>query len=160
MADGESKGNKGRPRPLRHWLRHEATPLARIGSHSRHLGRLQRRLQARLPDTLLGRWRLADVGAQTVTLVADTPAWAAALRFQQTLILGELGRLTGTRPRQCRVIVDPPRLRRAGPGREPVSDETLNHLRRFAESQADPALRTSLERLSRHIADRQQGGGD
>jgi hypothetical protein len=135
-------------------LRSDAGTLTRVLGHARNLDRLQRQLQKRLPDTLAGRWRVAAIDSGELTLMAPTPTWAANLRFQQTLILREVRALTGFRPRRCRVLVDPPRLKPAPSPRQTPSRETVAQLSETAASQPDDRLRASLERLASHLAQR------
>jgi len=145
-----------RARPLRHWMRQGAGSLQRIRGHARNLNRLQRDLQRRLPDTLAGHWRLAAVSATEVTLMAPTPAWAATLRFQQTLVLREVSKLTGVKPKRCRVVVDPPVRSSPATLRQTPSREVVAQLGEAAASQSDERLRASMERLARHLARRHE----
>lgn len=151
MFEQSQRQSGYRARPLRHWLRRETGTLTRVLSHARNLDRLQRQLQRRLPDTLAGRWGIAAIDADELTLMAPTPAWAASLRFQQNLILKEVRGLTGFKPRRCRVLVDPPRLRPDPPPRHTPSRATVQQLRESAASQSDDRLRASLERLAGHL---------
>ncbi len=144
-------------RPLRHWLRREATTLSQIHGHARNLNRLQRDLQRRLPDTLAGRWRLAAVSPDAITLMAATPAWAATLRFQQTLIKREVQKLTGLKPRQCRVTIEPPRQAAQTTPRHTPSQAVIQQLGEAAACQPDERLRAAMERLASHLGSRHSG---
>lgn len=156
--DGEMKRG-GRPRPLRGWLRGRDRVLDRIGERSRELGRLQRRLQHALPESAAGRWQLAAVDRETLTIVAESPAWASQLRFRQSALLAAVQQIAGFRPPRCRITVNPPRLGGRRRDRAHLSNETMKHLRQFADTQDDNRLRESLLRLaSRGTAGR--GDGD
>lgn len=141
-------------RPLRHWMRRDSGDLTRLLSHARNLDRLQRQLQRRLPDTLAGRWQLAAISGEALTLMAPTPAWAANLRFQQSVILREVCALTGVQPKRCRVLVDPPRHARESSPRQTPTRDTVAQLQEAAASQSDDRLRASLERLAGRLARR------
>jgi hypothetical protein len=141
-------------------LRRESTTLSQIHGHARNLNRLQRDLQRRLPDNLAGRWRLAAVTPESITLMAATPAWAATLRFQQTLVLRTVKQLTGLKPRRCRVVVDPPRQGAQPAPRHTPSPAVIEQLGEAAACQSDPRLRDAMERLANRLATRRSNGGD
>lgn len=154
MTEQDGPGRSRGARPLRQWLRRESGDLTRLLGHARNLDRLRRQLQRRLPDTLAGRWQVAAINSEELTLMAPTPAWAASLRFQQTLVLRETRALTGLQPRRCRVLVDPPRSKPEPRPRQTPSRATVDRLQEAAAEQPDDRLRASLERLADHLARR------
>ncbi|MGH8570110.1 MAG: DciA family protein [Gammaproteobacteria bacterium] len=117
------------------------------------LRRLDAVIQAAMPDELRAHWRIGRQTAGTLTLFADSPVWAARLRY---LAPGLIQRLAGrpgaaaVRAIRVRVLVAgavTPSVKRAGTAiSRPVSD----YLRQAAEGFGDARLRTVLLNLSRH----------
>jgi len=116
------------------------------------LRRLDAVIQAAMPDELRAHWRIGRLTAGTLTLFADSPVWAARLRYVAPVLIGRLaGRPGGPAIQAIRVrvlitgAVVP--VKRAGTAiSRPVSD----YLRQAADSCADARLRTVLLNLSRH----------
>ncbi|MGH8479149.1 MAG: DciA family protein [Gammaproteobacteria bacterium] len=119
----------------------------------RDLQRLEAVIQAAMPDELRDHSRIGRLTAGTLTLFADSPVWAARLRY---LAPGLIERLAGrpgaaaVRAVRVRVLVTgarAPSVKRAGTAiSRPVSD----YLRQAAEGFGDARLRTVLLDLSRH----------
>jgi hypothetical protein len=117
------------------------------------LRRLDAVIQAAMPDELRAHWRIGRLTAGTLTLFADSPVWAARLRYVAPVLIERLaGRPGGSAIQAIRVRVlvtgaVVPSVKRAGTAiSRPVSD----YLRQAADSCGDARLRTVLLNLSRH----------
>ncbi|MGH8471909.1 MAG: DciA family protein [Gammaproteobacteria bacterium] len=122
------------------------------------LKRLDAVIQAAMPDELRAHWRIGRLTAGTLTLFADSPVWAARLRYLAPVLIERLaGRPGAAAVRAIRVrvlvtgapsvITGTPSAKRAGTAiSRPVSD----YLRQAAEGCGDTRLRTVLLNLSKH----------
>jgi hypothetical protein len=121
------------------------------------LRRLDAVIQAAMPDELRAHWRIGRLTAGTLTLFADSPVWAARVRYVAPVLIERLaGRPGAAAVRAIRVrvlvpgalyiVTGAPSVRRAGRVSRPVSD----YLRQAAEGCGDARLRTALLNLSRH----------
>ena len=117
------------------------------------LKRLDAVIQAAMPDELRAHWRIGRLTAGMLTLFADSPVWAARLRYVAPALIERLaGRPGAAAVRGIRVrVLMPgavaPSVKRAGTAiSRPVSD----YLRQAADSWGDARLRTVLLNLSRH----------
>ena len=61
--------------------------LADLCQRGRHLQRLDKKLKRRLDPGLQDYFELANIRGDVVVLLAESPAWAARLRYQVPLIL-------------------------------------------------------------------------
>jgi Dna[CI] antecedent DciA-like protein len=116
------------------------------------LRRLDAVIHAAMPDELRAHWRIGRLTAGTLTLFADSPVWAARLRYLAPVLIERLaGRPGAAAVRAIRVrVLMPgavaPSVKRAGTAiSRPVSD----YLRQAADSCGDARLRTVLLNLSR-----------
>lgn len=116
------------------------------------LRRLDAVIQAAMPDELRAHWRIGRLAAGTLTLFADSPVWAARLRY---LAPGLIERLAGrpgaaaVRAIRVRVLVTgavTPSVKRAGTA---ISRPVSYYLRQAADSCGDARLRAVLLNLSR-----------
>ncbi|MBA2593426.1 MAG: DUF721 domain-containing protein [Pseudomonadota bacterium] len=117
------------------------------------LRRLDAVIQAAMPEELRAHWRIGRLTAGTLTLFADSPVWAARLRYLAPVLIERLaGRPGGPAIQAIRVRVlvtgaVVPSVKRAETAiSRPVSD----YLRQAADSCGDARLRTVLLNLSRH----------
>jgi hypothetical protein len=127
------------------------------------LKRLDAVIQAAMPDELRAHWRIGRLTAGTLTLFAESPVWAARLRYLAPVLIERLARrpgdsVTSTGAIQAirvrvlvtgtpSVITGTPSVKRAATAiSRPVSD----YLRQAAEGCGDTRLRTVLLNLSRH----------
>lgn len=122
------------------------------------LRRLDAVIQAAMPDELRAHWRIGRLTAGTLTLFAESPVWAARLRY---LVPGLIERLAGrpgaaaVRAIRVRVLVTgapsvvtgTPSVKRTGPA---ISRTVSDYLCQAADSCGDARLRTVLLDLSRH----------
>ncbi|RFA30330.1 hypothetical protein CAI21_06905 [Alkalilimnicola ehrlichii] len=92
------------PRRLTQWLRQTGGGTsAKILNQASRLAQLTRTLERQLPTNLQGRWQLAKVEPGALVLVAESPAWAAQLRFAQHTLLETVEQALGFRPRTVQV---------------------------------------------------------
>src|SRR5690625_5272191 len=92
---------------LRWWLREDSAVLSRLVHYARASARLQRQLQATLPQEVAGRWRVARLDAQVLCLVTENPLWATQLRYRRTLLLRGAEAILGQRPQQLQIRIEP-----------------------------------------------------
>lgn len=140
------------PRPVRGWLSGlRAAGLGRALTRAVYLAELGQRLQKGLPESLAGRWQLADVGQEQLTVTVESAAWATQLRYTQTLLLDEAEKALGFRPRRLRIRagsyqpVPRPRLFPA----PTMSQDTIQLIGSVAQHTDDARLRDALARLAR-----------
>ncbi|MGD8843796.1 MAG: DUF721 domain-containing protein [Gammaproteobacteria bacterium] len=81
---------------------------SRLVSRARALMDLDAQLQHLLPDTLRPHCRLLAVNGTTLVLAADSPAWAARLRFHTHQLARQLTPPGGVKLRGIRIRVRPP----------------------------------------------------
>ncbi|MGQ0592833.1 MAG: DciA family protein [Gammaproteobacteria bacterium] len=117
------------------------------------LKRLDAVIQAAMPEELRAHWRIGRLTGGTLTLFADSPVWAARLRYLAPGLIERLaGRPGAVAVRGIRVkvlVIDAvtPSCKRATTAiSRPVSD----YLRQAAEGFGDARLRAALLNLSRH----------
>ena len=84
------------------------SPHARLLSRARALLQLESRLHALLPAPLTEHCRILSIRDTTLVLAADSPVWAARLRFHTPLLLKQLARIQAVRLRRVRIRVRPP----------------------------------------------------
>lgn len=143
-----------RPQRLRWWLREDNAVFSRIAHHARISSRLQRQLQAVLPQDLIGHWRVAKLDAQALCLVTENALWATQLRYRRTILLRGAEATLGQRPRQLRIQIEP--AISARPPRPPaqLSRAAAESLRQSAECMEQGPLREALLRLASRCADK------
>lgn len=88
---------------------------SRLVTQARALMALDAQLQQLLPDALRPHCRLLAVNGTTLVLAADSPAWAARLRFHTHQLVRELTPPGGVKLRGIRIRVRPPE--KSGPYR-------------------------------------------
>jgi hypothetical protein len=81
---------------------------SRLVSRARALMDLEAQLQHLLPDVLRPHCRLLAVNGTTLVLAADSPAWAARLRFHTHQLVRQLTPPGGVTLRGIRIRVRPP----------------------------------------------------
>ena len=84
---------------VRKLLGSSLTPLGRLMAAGRRLGIANDALDELLVEPLKGRVRIARASGETVTLVADSPAWSARARYLTKR--GNTAASTRIRPRFC-----------------------------------------------------------
>ena len=138
-------------------LRHEPGALGGTLKHAHQLQRLNLVLHEHLEPILATHCELANIRSNTVVIQADSPVWAAKLRYQIPMILELLNAtdlitdLTQTRLTQIQLRVQPAYQPYRGPisSGPHLSSDSAQLLKSVAETTADPRLKRALSRLSR-----------
>lgn len=116
----------------------------------RALAVLERQILSLLPPEFAPHCRVAGVTGGRLLLVADTPAWAARLRFQGTQLVQHLGRVGTVTVRTVQVRIIPPiDETRPAPRRIRLSAENARLLEQTAKGIRDARLAQALTRLAR-----------
>lgn len=105
-----------------------------------------------LDEPLKGRVSVAGVSAETLTLVAESPAWSSRARYLTPQILDHLrNRLENPRLARVRFVTRPTESSAAPPVRPPprLSRRSAKHLESVAQSSDNRALADALRRLAR-----------
>lgn len=107
-----------------------------------------------LPDSHRAHCRVANVRNHTLVLLADSPAWAARLRFHAPTILRKLELDHKLSLRRVQIRVDPEAVRapRRRVRRTGLSTHSGHLLRQAAQAVEDPQLKAALERLARRAS--------
>ena len=129
--------------------------------HARYLQHLNVVLAEHLDPTLAQHCQLANVRAETAVIQADSPVWAAKLRYQIPTILellntcGFIAKLTHTTLTHIQLRVRPAYQSYTGPtlGGPYLSPRSAELLRSVADTTPDPRLKRALSRLSRRQRD-------
>jgi hypothetical protein len=122
------------------------------------LRRLDAVIQAAMPDELRTHWRIGRLTAGTLTLFADSPVWAARLRYLAPVLIERLAgrpgrpaiqaiRVRVLMPGALYIVTGAPSVKRAGTA---ISRSVSDYLRQAADSCGDARLKTVLLNLSRH----------
>lgn len=125
-------------------------PAASLLARARSLASLQDRIRRLLPEPLGAHCTVSNLRRGTLSLTADSPAWAARLRFLAPQLQRQLG---SDRIRTVRVRVRPAAdAPRPGPParRARLSAGAGELVERTAARIEHPALRTALRRLAAH----------
>ncbi|UCC55332.1 MAG: DUF721 domain-containing protein [Gammaproteobacteria bacterium] len=125
--------------------------LSRLLGHARSLKKLDAELHDLIPPPLGDHCRILSIRDDTLVLAADSPVWAARLRFQATQLAKQLSDRRTVNLRTVRVRVRPPESRhKAPPARKhiPISRKNFHALRQAAREITDPGLRAALLRLA------------
>jgi hypothetical protein len=129
------------------------TEVARLLSRARALEKLDAELHDLVPPPLNDHCRILSVRDGTLVLAADSPVWAARLRFQSSQLVKQLSNARNVNLRTVRVCVRPPESRRAAtPARKriPVPRKHSHTLKQAAREVTDPGLRAALLKLASH----------
>jgi len=101
-----------------------------------------------LPAALRAHCRLANVREGTVVMTADSPVWAARLKYLGPTLLEQLRRGHGLEGKELRVRIAPAAVPETPPLRRPVMPAAAGDaLRSLAEHESDPDLAAALRRL-------------
>jgi hypothetical protein len=125
--------------------------VSRLMSHARALGKLDARLHELVPAPLNDHCRILSVRGDTLVLAADSPVWAARLRFQAAQLIKQLSEFKTVKLRTVRVRIRPPencRTMRIPRRQSTLSGETSRILGQAARDLSDPGLRAALLRLA------------
>ncbi len=143
---------------IRQLLGSTLTPLGRLMAAGRRLGLANDALDEFLGEPLKGRVSVARASGETLTLVAESPAWSARVRYLTPQILDHLrSRLDNPRLNRVQIVtrptespVDPPAR-----SRPQLSSRSAALLECVAQTSDNEALASVLKRLAGR-ADRQK----
>ena len=140
------------PRSTRKLLGQSSSRLKTIVSHSHQLQALTDVVHRHLDPQLVPHCEVANFRRDTLVLLAESPVWATRLRYHAPALVQQLrSERAFNGLTTVRVRVAP----RAGARNTPItlrpvmSAETAALIRESASSITDPALKSSLLRLSR-----------
>jgi hypothetical protein len=124
---------------------------SRLISQARTLMALEVLLQELLPEPLKTHCHLLAIRDETLVLAADSPVWAARLRFHAPQLVKQLSRNQTVKLRTIRIRVRPPERnvpeKCPGPMRQ-LSKNSTAALQQVAQNVSDPGLKTALLRLA------------
>jgi hypothetical protein len=137
---------------IRDLLSSPLSTIGRLAAVGRRLDAANHALEEVLEDPLKGHLRVAHMVGDTLTLVADSPAWSARARYQSPRILEHLRQRLGnpglarvqllTRPVEARSKPAPGKPRR-------LSGRAASLLESVAASTDNEPLSHALRRLAR-----------
>lgn len=124
---------------------------ARLVSQARYLQQLDEHCQALLPEPLQGHCRVLSLRDGTLVLAADSPVWAARLKFHASQLVKQLNRQQGVKLRTIRIRVRPPHrpMETVTPGTPfRLGRQGATAIRQAADCVSDPGLKSALLRLA------------
>jgi hypothetical protein len=124
---------------------------SRLVSQTRILIATESLLQELLPDPLKAHCHLLAIREETLVLAADSPVWAARLRFHAPQLVKQLKRSQTVKLRTIRIRVRPPERQIPAAPREATISRSKNStaaLQQVAQTVSDPGLKTALLRLA------------
>ena len=125
--------------------------LAGLLARSRELGKMDILLAALLPAPLNSHCRVLSIRNSILVLAADSPVWAARLRFQAPQLAKQIGQHLSGKSCKIHVRVRPPETALTPPPRKPgirPGIQGIAALQQAAQSISDPQLKTALLRLA------------
>jgi len=143
---------------VRQLLDSSLTPLGRLMTAGRRLNAANTALEEFLEEPLKGRVSVARAGRETLTLVAESPAWSARVRYLTPQILDHLRtRLENPRLRRVQIVTRPTETPAVAPPERPpqLSQHTAALIESVARNSDNEALASALMRLAGR-ADRQK----
>lgn len=124
---------------------------SRLVSQARALMALETLLQALLPEPLKAHCRLLAIREDTLVLAADSPVWAARLRFHAPQLVKQFNRNQTVKLHTFQIRVRPPERIVPTQRRQSMSRRSKNSttaLKQVAQTVSDPGLKTALLRLA------------
>ncbi len=143
---------------IRQLLGSSITPLGRLVAAGRRLAKANDALDEFLDEPLKGRVSVARASGETLTLVAESPAWSARVRYLTPQILDHLrSRLDDLGLNRVKIVTRPTELPADPPARPRprLSSRSAALLECVAKTTDNEALASVLERLAGR-ADRQK----
>ena len=140
---------------VRRLLGARLTPLGRLTAASNRLRAADRALDEVLSEPLKGRISVALVSGETLTLVAESPAWSARVRYLTPQILDHLrSRLDNPGLNNVQIVTRPTELPVDPPARPRprLSSRSAALLECVARTIDNEALASVLERLAGRAA--------
>jgi hypothetical protein len=129
----------------------ERSEISRLLSRARALGELDALVHGLIPSPLNAHCRVLAVRDDTLVVAADSPVWAARLRYQSSLLVKQLSGVSSVKLRTVQVRVRAPEQSPDGritPIRQPVSGRNSVALKQAARSVTDAGLKAALLRLA------------
>ena len=143
---------------VRQLLDSSLTPLGRLMTAGRRLNAANTALDEFLEEPLKGRVSVARAGRETLTLVAESPAWSARVRYLTPQILDHLrSRLENPRLHRVQIVTRPTETPAVAPPERPpqLSRHAAALIESVAKGSDSEALANALMRLAGR-ADRQK----
>lgn len=140
---------------VRQLLGNTLSPLGRLKAVSRRLDTANEALDEILDEPLKGRISVARASGETVTLVAESPAWSSRVRYLTPQILDHLRtRLSNPRLGRVKIVTRPTESPTPLPPRPAprLSDRSAALIESVAHSSDNQALTASLLRLARRAS--------
>jgi len=129
----------------------ERSEISRLLSRARALGELDAQVHELIPPPLNAHCRVLAVRDDTLVVAADSPVWAARLRYQSSQLVKQLSGVSSVKLRTVQVRVRASEQspdRRITPIRQPVSGRNSMALKQAARSVTDAGLKAALLRLA------------
>lgn len=136
---------------IRQLLGSSLTPLGRLMAAGRRLGIANDALDEFLDEPLKGRVSVARASGETLTLVAESPAWSARVRYLTPQILDHLrSRLDNPRLNRVQIVTRPTESPADPPARPRprLSSRSAALLECVAKTSGNEALASVLKRLA------------
>ena len=137
---------------IRQLLGSSLTPLGRLTAAARRLGAANTALDEFLDEPIKGRVSVARADRETLTLVAESPAWSARVRYLTPQILDHLrGRLDNPRLNRVQIVTRPTETPVEAPVRRgpQLSEAAAAVIESVAKSSQNEALADALMRLAK-----------
>lgn len=129
----------------------ERSEISRLLSRARALGELDALVHELTPSPLNAHCRVLAVRDDILVVAADSPVWAARLRYQSSQLVKQLSGVSSVKLRTVQVRVraseQSPECR-ITPIRKPVSGRNSMALKQAARSVTDAGLKAALLRLA------------
>jgi hypothetical protein len=125
--------------------------LAGLLARSRNLRKMDILLAQLLPAPLNSHCRILNIRNTILVLAADSPVWAARLRFQAPQLVKQLAQHLSEKRCTIHVRVRPPETDMVVPPQKPVirpGTQGRAALQQAARSVSDPELKSALLRLA------------
>jgi hypothetical protein len=129
----------------------ERSEVSRLLSRARALGELDALVHELIPSPLNKHCRVLSVRDDTLVVAADSPVWAARLRYQSSQLVKQLSGVSSEKLRTVQVRVRASEQRPGSgitPIRQPVSGRNSMTLKQAARSVTDAGLKAALLRLA------------
>ena len=137
---------------IRQLLGSSLTPLGRLTAAARRLGAANTALDEFLDEPIKGRVSVARADRETLTLVAESPAWSARVRYLTPQILDHLrGRLDNPRLNRVQIVTRPTETPVEAPVRRgpQLSEAAAAVIESVAKSSQNEALADALMGLAK-----------
>lgn len=120
-------------------------------ARARAFRELEELINELLPPTLKPHCQFLSSHDKTLFMSADSPVWAARLRFQGSQLVKQLSKHLAVNLRTVQVRVRAPAKVHASPRKHPgyrLSGETRKLIGQAASNISDPGLKSVLQRIS------------